>query len=355
VSVAEEATEETEQREPHPPRRVVLLSEGTGLAGLLKHLLGPSGQVDRFASLLEAVEQGALEDADTLVVDLPSEGLGRVLADLRHHYQGALIVVSNRGQQGGGVFHPAWTLLTRPFSVHTLGVALRLPGYDRGEEPRPTGGSSPPGPAGQRIRPTSATDVETDDRRPPFWARLGTSRASHGGFGQQMLRPLAALARGWQTRRPVRVAGFSVLALVAFSIAFALAAQGRCGLGCDALGTGFSTAPTIPTIDSSKSSAPPTKGPKRAAAATTTTSTAGEAGSPGAGAFRGISGARLSGTATGRRATATTTAAATTRETSSSSPTTKPPTTPTTTPTTVPPTTGTAQPTTTATTPPAGS
>lgn len=283
MSVAEEAMEGTGQREPDPPRRVVLLSEGTGLAGLLKHLLGPSGQVDRFASLLEAVEQGALEDADTLVVDLPSEGLGRVLADLRHHYQGALIVVSNRGQQGGGVFHPAWTLLTRPFSVHTLGVALRLPGYDRGEEPRPTGGSSPPGPAGQRIRPTSATDVETDDRRPPFLARLGTGRAGHGGFGQQMLRPLAALAHGWQTRRPVRVAGFSVLALVAFSIAFALAAQGRCGLGCDALGTGFSTAPTIPTIDSSRSSAPPTKGPKRAAAAaTTTTRTRSRAEPPGA-------------------------------------------------------------------------
>ena len=40
----------------------------------------------------------------------------------------------------------------------------------------------------------------------------------------------------------MRVAGFSVLALVAFTVAFALAAQGaHCGPGCDAFGTVFVT------------------------------------------------------------------------------------------------------------------
>ena len=39
------------------------------------------------------------------------------------------------------------------------------------------------------------------------------------------------------------MAGFSVFALVAFTVAFALAAQGRCGPGCDALGTAFSPGP----------------------------------------------------------------------------------------------------------------
>ena len=78
-------------------------------------------------------------------------------------------------------------------------------------------------------------------------------------------RLLITLTQGWQARRRVRVAGFSVFALVAFTVAFALASQGRCGPGCDAFGTGFSP---IPTVAPASSLAPSTTGPKRS---TTTT------------------------------------------------------------------------------------
>jgi hypothetical protein len=153
-------------------------------------------------------------------------------------------------------------------------------------------------------------------------------------------RLLIRFTEGWQAKRRFRVAGFSVFALVAFTVAFALAAQGRCGPGCDAFGTGFSPAPTIAP---SESHAPATTGPKLA------TTTTGATASPGTGAFRGISGGRLATTTTVRRATTTTrkpggsptTRPATTRPVTTQStapPTTAPPTTAP--PTTAPPTTG---------------
>lgn len=338
MSVAETAVEGSGQSEPHPPRRVVLLSESTGLAGLLKHLLGPSGRLHRFASLLEAVEESALEDADTVVLDLPSKRLGPVLAKLHHDYQGELIVLSNRGQQGSGViYHPAWTLVTRPFSVHTLGTALGLPGHDRGEESTPTGESPPPAPSDQPTRPTSGIDGQIAARRPPFWGQLATGQAGHGAFDGRLSRPLAALAHGWRTRRPVRAAGFSVLALVAFSIAFALAAQGQCASDCHPLGT---VLPPAPTAAPSDSRVPPTTGPKRVPQSTATS-----AGSQGTGAYLGVSGGGLARTSTPEPAVTTTThlhgaggggTVSSTPTTAKSTPTTHPPTTPTTEPPTTP-------------------
>jgi hypothetical protein len=146
-------------------------------------------------------------------------------------------------------------------------------------------------------------------------------------------RALVALTQGWKARRRVRVAGFSAFALVAFTVAFAMASQGRCGPGCDAFGTVFSPAPTIAA---SQSTAPSTTGPKRL----TTTTARAAAGSPGTGAFRGVSGSRLATTTT-RQATTTTRRPATTRPATTRPATTKPTTPPTTTPppTTAPPTT----------------
>jgi len=339
VSVARTAMEGNRQSECHPPRRVVLLSESTGLATLLKHLLGPSGRLHQCASLLEAVEQDVLEDADTVVLDLPGERFGAVLAHLGHHH-GALIVLADRGQQGSGVvLDPAWTLLTRPFSVHSLGTALSLPGYDRGKASTPAGGSRPPPPTDQLIRPTSATDIRTAACRAPSWAPLASGRAGHRALGGRMAHALAALAQGWQTQRPVRAAGFSVLALVAFSIAFALAAQGRCGPDCDALGTEFSPASTASPSDSR---IPPSTGPRRAPG-----STVAPDGSPGTGTFRGVSNGRLTSTSPLEAAVTTTTrlrgfggGGQVSFTPTSATPTTHPPTTP----TTEPPTTSTTGP-----------
>ena len=75
------------------------------------------------------------------------------------------------------------------------------------------------------------------------------------------------------------MAGFSVFALVAFTVAFALAAQGgRCGPGCDALGTAFSPAPTVAPASSN---APTTTGPKRPTTTTVAKAPAGHQRPPG--------------------------------------------------------------------------
>jgi hypothetical protein len=143
----------------------------------------------------------------------------------------------------------------------------------------------------------------------------------------------AGLVHGWRARRTVRIAGFASLAAVAFMVAFALAAQGRCGPGCDAL-TGFiSPASTFPAADSP---AAPTTSVRKSPPSTTSPP-------PGSG-FQGVPGGVLgSTTSTTRRATTTTRRpSATTRPTT---PTSAP-----TTATTLPPTTATTLPPTTATT-----
>jgi hypothetical protein len=156
---------------------------------------------------------------------------------------------------------------------------------------------------------------------------------------ERVQRGLVALTQGWKARRRVRVAGFSAFALVAFTVAFALASHGRCGPGCDAFGTVFSPRPTIAA---SQSTAPSTTGPKRS----TTTTAPRAAGSPGTGAFRGISGGRLATTTTRQATTTTRKPVVTTRPATTRPATTKPTTPPTTAPpttappTTAPPTTG---------------
>jgi hypothetical protein len=147
---------------------------------------------------------------------------------------------------------------------------------------------------------------------------------------------LAGMVHGWRARRAVRIAGFASLAAVAFMVAFALAAQGRCGPGCDALTGIIAPAKTFPAADSP---AAPTTSARKPPPSTTTP--------PTGGGFRGVvpGGALASTTSTTRRATTTTRRpSATTRPpTPTSAPTTAPPTTapPTTAPpTTAPPTTG---------------
>ncbi|MDP9207092.1 MAG: hypothetical protein M3O65_01055, partial [Actinomycetota bacterium] len=111
-----------------PPRRVVLLSESMGLTALLKYLLGASGTLTRFAGVREAADQDGLGDADTVLLDLPRDGAGTTLAQLRHRYRGELIVLADRGQASPEAApDPAWTLLERPFQAADLGAALGLP------------------------------------------------------------------------------------------------------------------------------------------------------------------------------------------------------------------------------------
>jgi hypothetical protein len=107
---------------------------------------------------------------------------------------------------------------------------------------------------------------------------------------------VAGLVHGWRAKRAVRIAGFAGLAAVAFMVAFALAAQGRCGPGCDALTGIIAPARTLPT----DSPAAPTTTPRKPPPSTTLP----PSGSDSRGVVPG--GALASTTSTTRRATTTT-------------------------------------------------
>jgi hypothetical protein len=375
-------------------RRVLLLAESAGLAAVLSHLLDPADRLSRIGSLRELAETRALENTDVVVLDVPAEDRAAAVGQIRRRYLGPLVVLAARGENIGGLrLDDAATLLARPFSADDLGAALAAPGGSRplglwttepapptdrlrsptggpGTGPRGSGtGPVPPATAGAAAvglagsgaasaagvvgagplgagaagsgpaAASKAAELKAAARQAHVRAAQATGTGRVGPV-ERVQRLLIRFTEGWQAKRRFRVAGFSVFALVAFTVAFALAAQSRCGPGCDAFGTGFSPAPTIAP---SGSHAPATTGPKRA------TTTTGAIGSPGTGAFRGISGGRLATTTTVRRATTTTrkpggsptTRPATTRPVTTQStapPTTAPPTTAP--PTTAPPTTG---------------
>jgi DNA-binding response OmpR family regulator len=313
VSMAETVGRESRPGELHR-RRVVLLAESAGLAAVVHHLLDPTDRLSRIGSLRELAGSRALDSADVVVLDLPVEDRADAFGQVRRRFLGPVVVLVAKGDRVGGLhLDDAATLLTRPFSTEELGAALAVPG--RPASPSPWFGT----PAAPSIGTTSAAA--------PAGAAM---QAGQLDLIDRVQRLLIAFTQGWQARRRVRVAGLSIFALVAFTVAFALASQSRCGPGCDAFGTVFSP---IPTVAPASSLAPSTTGPKRSTTTTAATS--------GTGAFGGISGGGRAGTTTTTepRATTTTRKPATTRP-----PTTRPVTTrttapPTTTPTTAPPTT----------------
>jgi hypothetical protein len=156
--------------------------------------------------------------------------------------------------------------------------------------------------------------------------RPGAPAAEAAGRRGRLAVLLAGLVHGWRGRRAVRIATFSGVAAVAFLGAFALAAQGRCGPGCDDLKR---IAP-VTTLPAASTPLAPTTTPRRRPPSTTTATPGGD--------NRGVpAGVAGSSTSTTRRATTTTRASSgTTRPTSPTKPpTTQPP--PTSAPTTQPP------------------
>jgi hypothetical protein len=300
-------------------RQVLLVAESAGLAAVLHHLLDPADRLSRVGSLRQLAESRALEVADVVVLDVPPEDRAAAVGQVRRRYLGPLVIlVAGEDGPGGPPPDAATGLLARPFSAEELRAALAGPGVPR--------------PAPRIVAPTRAPSAQAAAAAPP----------PRPDLVDRVRRLLVALTQGWQGQRRVRVAGFSALALLAFTVAFAMAAQGHCGPGCDAFGTGFS--PAAPTLAPASSATPPTTGAGRAA-----TSTTARAGSPATGAFAGISGGRLATATTERRATTTTrkassggggpgTTTPTTRPTTTAPTTTAPPTTVPT--TTAPPTTG---------------
>jgi hypothetical protein len=353
------------------PRRLLLLSESAGLAAVLTCLLEPRDRLTRSAWSDEAAERARLADADLVVLDVPRDARAAVLAQLRGRYHGPVVVLVERGDKGAGLPPDrARTLLARPFSTDNLRAALSLPAPEARPpeatppEARPSGVRRAPSPAGPPPRADATTAPaalagkaatlvapragtgEIASLFPPAgdrgragergvlsvdgkaFARVAPPRvgAPPTGAAPPGRRPLgvllADLAHGWRSRRMVRIAGFSALAAVAFMVAFALAAQGRCGPGCDDL-TRIAPVTTLPAADSPLA---PTTAVRRLPPSTTVTT-------PPGGGLRGVPGGVLgSTTSTTRRAT--TTSRASSRTTRPTTPTTKPPTTPTTGPTT---------------------
>jgi hypothetical protein len=304
-------------------RQVLLVAESAGLAAVLHHLLDPADRLSRVGSLRQLAESRALEVADVVVLDVPPEDRAAAVGQVRQRYLGPLVVLGAGEDRPGRLrLDDASTLLARPFSAEELRAALAGPGL---AEPAP-----------RKAAPARAPLTHAPLTRTP------AAPPGRPDLVDRVQRLLVALTQGWQGQRRVRVAGFSALALLAFTVAFAMAAQGHCGPGCDAFGTGLS--PAAPTLAPASSAAPPTTGARGAA-----TSTTARAGSPATGALAGISGGRLATTTTERWATTTTrkassggggpgtttptTRPATTAPTTTAAPTTAPT-------TTAPPTTG---------------
>jgi hypothetical protein len=353
-----------------PGRRLLLLSESAGLAAVLTRLLDRRDEITRTGWSQQAKDQGALGQADLVVLDVPRDGRAAACQQLRRRYHGPVVVLVERGDDGRGLpADQARTLLARPFSTDDLRGALGLPARPAGRSrpaairpslpparaaapgaadapaalagkaatlvapPAGTGGVVPMFPSAGDAdgRPSRRAGAVLDGKAaaqqaPPRPAAPPDEAAAPRGLRLQPL--LAALTQGWRARRTVRIAGFAGLAVVAFLAAFWMASQGRCGPGCDALTGIISPASTLPEVGSSGGS--PTTVKRLPPSTTLPPPGSGVRGVPG-----GVFGSTTSTTA--RRATTTT------RRSSATSR----PTTPTTGPTTTDSTTTTTESTTT--------
>jgi hypothetical protein len=361
-------------------RRVVLVSESAGLAAVLSRLLDRSDRLTRVATPGDLA--GRVGPIDLVVLDVPAAGRRATCEQLRRRYAGPLIVLVDAGDEGRGL--PAdkgRTLLTRPFAAADLAAALRAAGA-AGPAPAARAAVTPIGIAARRPEPTAAApprkaaaaadaqdaqdaqdagDGEGSDgddaqaARQGAWfttvadevrasgeawkraARIGPTMAAWATAGARRLPVperatvlFGRLLHGLRTQRRLRLAAFGGLAVVAFLVAFAVAAQNRCGPGCASLGPSL----TQPTVSSGASVLGDSTGSNPTASTVRGTGT-----TRGAGRTGGVVGGVV-GTTTSTTRPPTTTTPRTTRTTRP--PTTRPPTTvpPTTVPpTTVPPTT----------------
>ena len=177
---------------PTVPQRVTLLCRGMGPGTeLLVALLGEAPALKLISEPLELARAGA--PPDVVVVDVAAEDRRAVCERVRHHYRGPLVVLLHPGDDSHDLPPDRnRTLLTRPFSMRELAVALA------------TSAPAPPGAAGNE-RSTVAQAV-------------------------------ARLVRSVRERRLVRASAILAAAALAFMVAFGLANQSdRCPPRCAAL------------------------------------------------------------------------------------------------------------------------
>jgi hypothetical protein len=301
-----------------PPERVLLLSESVGLAAILGRLLDGDDRLTQAGSLREAAEEGGLAGADAVVLDtLPDARLSAV-EHLRRDYQGPLVVLVEPGADAGDLPQDeAATLLARPFAAEDLGAVLGLPPLasqpgrgrprppvaaeadaanrrappadpDAGEPPRPTADESGGHDVAATLDRVAAARLAAS-RQPGGWPTTVPADRSGWWRVRHRVEALPAeLVHAWRARRWVRMAGFWTVCLLAFLIAFVLAAQDN--------SLGAVDVTPLPTVEVDPPGAPTTPG-------RVPESTAGRTGTPGTGGFRGTF---IASTTTAARATTTT-------------------------------------------------
>jgi hypothetical protein len=252
---------------------------------------GPSAPLAPDAAAAPATLAGKAPD---LVA--PPAGTGGVASmfpppavDARAVRRGAPVVEGTPAAHGAaGVERRAASMESRPALGEREAPAV-------GARPAAPGGRAPAaGPAAAVVDGQPASDGKAAARQaPPRPAATPPEPPPRN----RLAALVAGLVHGWRAKRAVRVAGFAGLAAVAFMVAFALAAQGRCGPGCDALTGIIAPAKTLPAAGSP---AAPTTTPRKPPPSTTLP--------PSGSGYRGVvpGGALASTTSTTRRATTTT-------------------------------------------------
>jgi hypothetical protein len=183
--------------EAHPPRRVVLLSESAGLATVLGRLLDRRDQLTRIGWPREVAEQGELDHADLVVLDVPDADRIAAVDQLRRRYRGPVVVFVERGDDGRRLPpDPACTLLARPFSADELRAALGLSEPGTGQERATPGGTrdaaarrpaptlSAPLPAAKRPRPGAPAAPGAADAPAALAGKAPTLVAPPAGTGR---------------------------------------------------------------------------------------------------------------------------------------------------------------------------
>jgi hypothetical protein len=207
------------------PQRVAFLYRGVRLGAELLALLGERRHVNVIGLPVELAKG---PPSDVVVIDVPAQDRWAACEQVRRYYRGPLIVLLGHGESGHALppDHNR-TLLTRPFSIRRLSVALAmpaqtLPNWD------PAGHLQPvPSPA----------------------ARSGGTEVSPGPAQGLAAQAAPRLGRSWWDRRLVRVSAISVMAALLFMGAFAVVSQGhRCGSGCDRLSGADLVSPSSITV-----------------------------------------------------------------------------------------------------------
>jgi hypothetical protein len=212
---------------PEVRQRVSLLCGGARLSVDLLALLGQ----ERAVNVIGAPPELATGEppADVVVVDVPAKHRRSICEEIRYYYRGPLIVLLHPGDNSHDLPPDrSRTLLSRPFSMHDLAVALDTAG-----------------PASTAWHPAGRLPL-----LPPHGAQ---GRGAGPGLDKgrtAVAQAVPQLVRSLVERRLVRMSAILAVAALASVVAFGLANQhDRCPPRCDELtGAGDVTSSSGTTV-----------------------------------------------------------------------------------------------------------